>query len=68
MKDYCHVFPRTWAAIAVRQGIPSPYTQAVAGWSTPTMMGHYVSAMEAEEGAIEAFRDFDQFGGWREEG
>lgn len=63
VKDVCHIFRRTWAANSVRQGIPRPYTQAVAGWSTPAMLDRYTAAMEAEEGAIEAFRDFDPFGG-----
>jgi len=63
MKDAFHIFRRTWAANSVRQGIPSPYTQAVAGWSTAEMLDQYVRAMEAEEGAIEAYKDFDPFGG-----
>ena len=63
VQDVCHTFRRTWAANAVRQGIPRPYTQAIAGWSTPAMLDPYTAAMEAEQGAIEAFRDFDPFGG-----
>ena len=62
IKDVCHIFRRTFAAHAVRQGIPRPYIQAIAGWSTPVMLDHYVAAMEAEEGAIEAFRGFKPFG------
>ena len=60
--DRCHIFRRTWAADAVRGGIPRQYTQAVAGWTTPRMLDHYTAAMAEEEGAIEAFRDFDPFG------
>ena len=63
IKDVCHIFRRTFAAHAVRQGIPRPYIQAIAGWSTPHMLDHYTAAMEAEEGAIEAFRGFKPFGG-----
>ena len=62
LKDTCHIFRRTFAANAVRQHIPRPYVQAIAGWSTPQMLDHYVAAMEAEEGAIEAFREFKPFG------
>ena len=62
IKDVCHIFRRTFAAHAVRQGIPRPYIQAIAGWSTPHMLDHYTAAMEAEEGAIEAFKGFKPFG------
>ena len=62
-KDTCHIFRRTFAANAVWQGIVRPYIQAIAGWSTPQMFDDYVRAMEAEDGAIEAFRDFKPFGG-----
>ena len=62
LQDTCHIFRRTFAAQAVRQSIPRPYVQAVAGWSTPKMLDHYVTAMEAEEGAIESFREFKPFG------
>ena len=63
VEDTCHIFRRTWAANAVRQGIPRQYAQAIGGWSTPQMLDHYTAAMMEEEGAIEAFRDFDPFGG-----
>ncbi len=63
VKDVCHVYRRTFAAHAVRQSIPRQFVQAIAGWSTPQMLDHYVAAMEAEEGAIEAFREFKPFGG-----
>ena len=62
LKDACHIFRRTFAANAVRQNIPRPYVKAVAGWSTMQMLDHYVEAMEAEEEAIERFRDFKPFG------
>ena len=62
LKDTCHIFRRTFAANAVKQSIPRPYVQAIAGWSTPQMLDHYVAAMEAEEEAIEAFRKFKPFG------
>ncbi len=61
-KDPCHIFRRTFAAHAVRQGVPRQYTQAVAGWSSSQMLDRYTAAMEAEEGAIEAFRQFKPFG------
>ncbi len=62
VKDRMHIFRRTWAANAVRQGVPRPYVQSLAGWSTPTMMDEYTAAMQGEEAAIEALRDFDP---WR---
>ena len=62
VKDTFHIFRRTFAANAVRQGVPRQYTQAIAGWSTSQMLDRYTAAMEAEEGAIEAFRGFKPFG------
>ena len=62
VKDICHIFRRTFAAHAVRQGVPRPHIQATAGWSTPHMLDHYTAAMEAEEGAIESFKGFKPFG------
>ena len=56
VKDRTHVFRRTWAANAIRQGIPRPYVQAGGGWSTPHMLDHYTAAMQEKEGAVEAFR------------
>ena len=61
-KDSFHVFRRTFAANAVRQGVPRQYTQAIAGWASSQMLDRYTAAMEAEEGAIEAFRGFKPFG------
>ena len=52
---------RTWHATAVRQGIPRQYIQPIAGWSTPYMLDKYTEAMQEEEGAIEAFRNFSPF-------
>ena len=63
IKDKFHIFRRTFAAHAVRQGVPRQYTQAIAGWSSSQMLDRYTAAMEAEEGAIEAFRGFKPFGG-----
>ena len=62
LQDTCHIFRRTFAAHAVKQNIFRPYVQGVAGWSTPHMLDHYVAAMEGEEEAIEAFREFRPFG------
>ena len=62
LQDTCHIFRRTFAANAVRQSIPRPYVQAIAGWSTPQMLDLYVAAMEAEQGAIDAFCEFKPFG------
>lgn len=64
VKDPCHIFRRTWAANAVRQGIPRQYIQAKGGWASPVMIDLYAEAMQDEEGeASEAFRGFDPFGG-----
>ncbi len=62
LQDTCHIFRRTFAANAVRQNIPRQYVQAVAGWPTSHMLDHYVAAMEAEQSAIDAFREFKPFG------
>ncbi len=62
LKDACHIFRITIAANAVKQSIPRPYVQAIAGWSTAHMLDHYVADMKAEEGAIDAFREFKPFG------
>ena len=62
LKDTCHIFRRTFAANAVKQSIPRPYVQAIAGWSTPQMLDLYVAAMEGEEEAIDAFKEFKPFG------
>ena len=61
VRDVCHIFRRTWAVNAVKQRVPRQYTQAIAGWSTPQMLDHYTEAMQAEEGALEAFRNFSPF-------
>ena len=61
LKDTCHIFRRAFAANAIKQSIPRPYVMAIAGWSTPQMLDLYVAAMEAEEEAIEAFREFKPF-------
>ena len=62
LKDACHIFRRTFAANAVKQRIPRQYVLAIAGWSTPQMLDLYEAAMEAEEEAIDAFREFKPFG------
>jgi site-specific recombinase XerD len=61
VKDRCHIFRRTWAAHASRQGIPVQYTLAVAGWSTPRMLDDYTRAMQEEEAAAQAFQGFSPF-------
>ena len=38
------------------------WVQTIAGWATPHMLNQYTAAMEAEEGAIEAFRGVKPFG------
>ena len=60
VKDLMHLFRRTFAAHAVRQGILFPYTQAIAGWSTPHVLDQYTATMDEEK--IEAFRKFKLFG------
>lgn len=62
LKDACRIFRRAFAANAVKQSIPRPYVQAIAGWSTPQMTDYYVAAMEAEEEAMDAFREFKPCG------
>ena len=63
VKDCCHIFRRTRAAILVREGVPRPYICETMGWSpTSPMLDLYVAAMAAEDGAIEAVRDIPAYG------
>jgi integrase len=63
VKDRLHVFRRTFAANAVRQGIPNQYIMAVAGWDDEQMTLRYTRAMIAEEQALQAFQEgFSPFG------
>lgn len=62
LQDTCHIFRRTFAAHTTKQKIPRPYIMGIAGWETPHMLELYVAAMEAEDEAIEAFREFKPFG------
>ena len=41
--DVCHIFRRTLAANAVRQGVKRPHIMGVMGWSTEAMIAHYTS-------------------------
>lgn len=60
--DVCHSLRRTFAANAVRQHIPRPFVEAIAGWATGSpMLSRYVAAMEAEDGALLAFEEFTPF-------
>jgi len=61
-KDAQHIFRRTWAANAVRQGVPRQYIQAIAGWSTPRMLDDYTAAMMNEERAIEEMKRVNPLG------
>jgi len=64
VRDVCHVFRRTFAANAERQGIPRPYIQAICGWEDSQMLDRYVAAMQAEGQAIQEFKEkFKPFGG-----
>ena len=64
MEDCCHVFRRTAAANAERNGIPRAYIQQLFGWSGPEMIDHYVRAMKGENEAIAVFKEkFKPFGG-----
>lgn len=62
VKDACHIWRRTWAANAVKAGIPRPYVQGIAGWSTTAMLDRYTAQMVGSSEALEAFRDFDPWG------
>ena len=46
------------------KGCPVPISKPLtAVWPTPHMLDQFMAAMEAEEGAIESFREFKPFGG-----
>lgn len=63
IKDVCHIFRRTLAANAVRQGVTRPHIMGHMGWSTEAMIAHYTAAMEMEAEAIEQFQKLEPFGG-----
>ncbi len=64
IQDPFHIFRRTMAAEAVRQGVPRPYIQAMLGWATPQMLDKYIAEMENESQAIDVFKaTFKPFGG-----
>ena len=63
VRDTFHIFRRTWAAMAVRQGVPRLHVQAIAGWNSTAMLDRYTAEMAAEEGAVEEFKQkFKPFG------
>ena len=59
VKDKAHAFRRTWAANAVRAGVPRMYVQAIGGWANPAMLDRYTEALQGEAEALEAFANFD---------
>ena len=63
LADAMHIFRRTFAANAVRQGVPRQYIRAVAGWADTQMLDRYTAAMEEEAEALDAFQDFRPFPG-----
>ena len=54
MKDAVHIFRRTWAMNALRDGIPIKYVQLVGGWESVSVLEGYVRALTSEH-ALEAF-------------
>ncbi len=61
VQDPCHIFRRTFAANARKQGIADPYIRASAGRTNDAMLNRFTAWMEIEDGAVEAFREFDPF-------
>ena len=50
----CHALRRTFAANSIRQGIPTAYIKAVAGWDDGTMLAKYTASMEDESTEVMA--------------
>ena len=63
VKDVCHIFRRTLAANAVRQGVTRPHIMGALGWNSEAMIAHYTAAMELESEALEEFSRIKPFGG-----
>ncbi len=63
VKDVCHIFRRTLAANAVRQGVTRPHIMGAMGWNSEAMIAHYTAAMELETEALEEFSRIKPFGG-----
>ena len=62
LKDVCHIYRRTLAANAVRQGVTRPHIMGALGWDTEGMFAHYTAAMDLESAAIEEFARIKPFG------
>ncbi len=63
VKDVCHIFRRTLAANAVRQGVTRPHIMGAMGWNSEAMIAHYTAAMELETEALEEVSRIKPFGG-----
>ena len=69
VKDMCHIFRRTSAAIAVPESIPRQYVLNRWRWENAAMLDHYVEAMvREEEEASQEFRLKDPIGKWLQRG
>lgn len=61
LKDPMHIYRRSFAGAAVKQGIADAYIRRAAGWSDNQMLTKYTRWMEEEAEANTAFRDFRPF-------
>lgn len=62
LPDVCHIFRRTLAANAIRQGVKNPHIRGMLDWNSDAMITHYTAYMELESEAIEEFKRIDPFG------
>ncbi len=60
LQDAVHIFRRTWAVNALRQGMGLKFVQVIGGWESVQVLEGYVRALEADD-ALDAFKDFDPY-------
>lgn len=60
LKDAVHIFRRTWAVNALRQGMGLKFVQVIGGWESVQVLEGYVRALEADD-ALDAFKEFDPY-------
>ncbi len=60
VRDRCHIFRRTFAALALSQHRDDRHIMAVAGWTGRKMLDHYAAGMRKD--GPDNLRDLDPFG------
>lgn len=52
LQDAVHIFRRTWAVNALRQGMGLKFVQVIGGWESVQVLEGYVRALEADDALI----------------